>query len=183
MGRDPSPSTPSQCVAALWGRPCCTAAQQARCTAAKTLPSSRKRTSRLAGCTLTSTAAGSRRTVTTPKGWRPAGSRPRYASSTATPTARLWTRRRLTPRTTPARPAPSPRPGDAGAPGRGPAAEAGAGRPPEAAAPADLRGGMARDGEGQLGGGDALAVVADADAHHAALLHLDVDASRAGVEG
>jgi hypothetical protein len=78
IGRAPSPSIPSQCIAALCGRPCCcTAAQQARCTAANTLPSSRKRTSRLAGWTLTSTAAGSRPTVTTPKGWRPAGSRPR----------------------------------------------------------------------------------------------------------
>src|SRR5438105_8118468 len=102
-GRAPSPSSPSQCAAALCGRPRCTAAQQARCTAANTRPSSRKRTSRLAGWTLTSTSAGSSRTTTTPKGWRPPGSRPRYASSTATVRARLWTRRPLTTSTTPPR--------------------------------------------------------------------------------
>src|SRR5207244_1166106 len=72
-------------------------------TAANTRPSSRKRTSRLAGWTLTSTSAGSSRTTTTPKGWRPPGSRPRYASSTATVRARLWTRRPLTTSTTPPR--------------------------------------------------------------------------------
>ena len=69
----------------------------------KTRPSSRRRTSRLVGWTLTSTMAGSRVTSTTPKGWRPIGSSPAYASSTATTRARLWTRRRLITMTSPVR--------------------------------------------------------------------------------
>ena len=47
---------------------------------------------------------------------------------------------------------------------------------------ADLAGGVARDGQRQVVGRDALAVVADADEAHAAVLEIDLDAAGAGVE-
>ncbi len=47
---------------------------------------------------------------------------------------------------------------------------------------ADLAGGVAAEGQGQIVAMDAAAVVAHADEAHPALPHLDVDAARPGVE-
>ena len=62
------------------------------------------------------------------------------------------------------------------------AAEAERGHAFEVVERGDLAGGVARDRQRQFVGGDAAAVVADADQAHAALFQVDVDAARTGIE-
>ncbi len=73
--------------------------------------------------------------------------------------------------------------GDAADGGEGLAAEAEGADAEQVVGVAELAGGVAGEGQRQVVGGDAAAVVGDADQLGAALLQVDVDALRAGING
>src|SRR5439155_9093295 len=72
--------------------------------------------------------------------------------------------------------------GDAADGGEGLAAEAERADAEQVVGGLQLAGGVAGEGEGQILGGDAAAVIGDADQLRAALLDLDVDARAAGID-